>query len=151
RLVDHRGADHAAEAAEIRDREGTTGDFIRLELARAGPPGGSHDGALQVQHALFFGAAYYGDDQAILPRHRDPDVDVVVVDDVVVIQRRVEQGILTQRDDTGPRDERQVGQRETIIGLELRLVTLAHLRHLGHIDAMHGGHVRRGALGHDHV
>src|SRR5581483_3898396 len=52
RLVDHRRADQAAEAAEVRDGECPTLDFVGLELARTGELGEIHDGALQAEHVL---------------------------------------------------------------------------------------------------
>ena len=46
-----------------------------------------------------------------------PEVDVVVDDQRVVADRGVEVGPLVQRVDHGPGDERQVGEREALLGL----------------------------------
>ena len=43
-------------------------------------------------------------------------------------------------------DERQVGEREAVAGLEVRLLLVAELRDLRHVDFMDGGDMRRGPL-----
>ena len=80
--------EQAAEAAEIGDGERAALHFVGLELARAGARGQIDDGALQAQHVLLVGVADHRHDQAVFQRHRDADVDLVVVDDVVAVDAR---------------------------------------------------------------
>ncbi len=62
--------------------------FVGLELPGAGARGQVHDGALQAEHVLLVGVADHRHDQAVLQRHRDADIDLVVVDDVVAVDAR---------------------------------------------------------------
>ena len=100
--------------AEIGDGEGAALHFVGLELAGARAGGEVDDGALQTGHVLLVGTADHGDDQAVFQRHRDANVDFVMVDDIVAVERCVEQREVAQRHRRGARDERQVGEREAI-------------------------------------
>src|SRR5439155_5298685 len=82
RLIDHRSSDHTAEPAEAGDGKCPALDFIRLKLARTGAGGQIDDGALQPEHVLLVRLADDRHDEAVLQRHRDPDIDLVVIDDV---------------------------------------------------------------------
>src|ERR1035437_836306 len=137
-LINDRRAHQAAEAAEVGDGECAARHLVWFELPRAGARRQIHNGALQAEHVLLVRAANDGDDQAVVESDRDADVNFIVVDDVVAIQRGVEQGILAQDGHRGTGDERQVGAVVTVGGLELRLVLVAHARHFGHVDAMDG-------------
>src|SRR5262249_52023363 len=130
RLIDHRRADKTAETAEVGDREGAAGNLVRLELPGAGEAREIHTRELETEDILLVRIADHGNDQPVLQRDRDPDIDFVVIDDVVIIERRVEQRILPEAGYRRARDERQVGQREAVVGLELPLEAIAHLRDL---------------------
>src|ERR1017187_428793 len=78
-------------------------------------------------------------------------MDFIVVDDVVAVERGVDQRELAQGGGGGGGDKGQVGERETVVSLELAFESLPHLRHLGHIHAVDGGDVRGRALGEQHV
>jgi hypothetical protein len=151
RLVDYGGADQATETAEVGDGECPADYFVGLELAGAGARGEVDDGALQAEDVLLVGGADDGDDEAVFESDRNADVDLVVVDDVVAVERGVEERVLAKGGDTGARDEGEVGQREAVRRLEIGFVALAHFGNLGHVDAVHGGDVRGGALRQHHV
>ena len=68
-----------------------------------------------------------GHDQPPVERHGDADVDVLVVDDVVAVDRRVDDRHGAQRVDDRLDDERQVGQLRAG-ALVLGLLRLADLR-----------------------
>ena len=61
---------------------------------------------------MFFSSARldHRHDQAVLERDRDAQVDVVLVDDVVAVDRRVDRLVAAQAIDDHLRDERRVGQ-----------------------------------------
>ena len=63
--------------------------LVRLELPGAGARGEIDDRALQPDDVLLVRVANHGNDQAALERHGDPDVDLVVIDDVRAFDRRV--------------------------------------------------------------
>src|SRR5579863_7275113 len=122
RLIDDRRSENTAEASEIRDGECPTLYFIRLQLARTRASGEIDDGTLQTQHVLLVGIANHRHDQSILQRHRDPDVDFVVVDDVRTFDGGVQNWIFVNGLDSGCDHERQIGKRISIALLELRFV-----------------------------
>ncbi len=57
----------------------------------------------------------------------DPQVDVVVDDELVVADRGVDVRELGDGVDGRPSDERQIGEADALLGLERVLVGLAHL------------------------
>ena len=71
------------------------------------------------------GVANHRHDQSIFQRHRDADIDFVVIDDVVAFDGRVQDGKLVNRFHRRRDHERQVGQRESVALLEFRLVAIA--------------------------
>jgi hypothetical protein len=92
-----------------------------------------------------------GHDQAVFERHGDADIDLVVIEDVGALNRGVDDGECAQGFDGGAGDEGQEGQTEAIAFAELLLGPGAEARDLGHIDAVDGGDVGRGAFGEQHV
>ncbi len=56
------------------------------------------------------GLADHRHDQAVVEGDRDPEVDVLVVDDLVFADRGVQQRVSLQRLDRRERDERQIGE-----------------------------------------
>src|SRR5580658_9685652 len=91
RLIDDRRTYQAAEAAEIGDGERSAHHFIGLQLARTGTRGQIDYGTLQAEYVLLIRGANHGHNQAVLQRNGDADVDLVMVDDVVIVERCVEQ------------------------------------------------------------
>ena len=57
----------------------------------------------------------HGHDQPVLEGDRDPEVDVVVVDDLLAVDRRVERRMMLERLDRGRGDEREVGERDAAL------------------------------------
>ncbi len=82
RLIDDRGGEDAAEAAEVGDGERAALDFVGLQLLGAGARCEIDDGALQAEHVLLIGVADHGNDESAFESYRDAQVDFVVVDDV---------------------------------------------------------------------
>ena len=83
--------------------------------------------------------------------HRDPEVDLGVHEQRVVDHRRVEEREVPQRLDRGPGDERQVGQREPLLGLEALAPGGAHALDGLEVDLVGDERMRRGRLGPHHV
>ena len=139
RLVDDRGEALDAVHAEVRDREGTAAQLFGRQLALAGLFGQFLDLGGDLRQTLLVRVRDVGHHQAVVQRHRDAHVDIVLVDDLVILDRAVEQRELRQ----GLGDElyQQVG----IADLDfLRLELLAVALHLGHVDAQVEGDGRRG-------
>ena len=77
-----------------------------------------------------------------MERHGDADVDVLLVDDVVAIDRRVDDGDRAQRLDRRFDHERRDGQLLPVALDELVLHLLARTRDVRAVDLVHGVHVR---------
>ena len=90
RLVDDRHAELRAELAGVGDGERAAVHFFRLELLRARPLGDVGDRAAQPEQVLLVGVLDDRHDQAALERDGDPEVDVLLVDDVVAVERGVD-------------------------------------------------------------
>ena len=114
--------------------------FARARFAR------SAIGAAQARRR-FFSSAFLIDrhDQPPVERDRDADVDVLVIDDVVAVDRGVDDRHGAQRVDRRLDDERHVGELGAG-ALELRLLRLADLRDAAEVHLEHRVHVRRRLL-----
>ena len=64
-----------------------------------------------ILQAEALGLADHRDDQALLEGDRDPEVDLLLVDDLIAVQPRV-QDRMALVPSTGPGDERQVGEQD---------------------------------------
>ena len=71
--------------------------FFRLELLRPGALGDVGNRAAQAEQVLLVGVLDDRDDEAALERDRDAEVDVLLVDDVVAVERRVDDREAAQR------------------------------------------------------
>src|SRR5262249_12353644 len=140
-----------AEAAEVGDGKSPTLYFIGTKLPGTGACGEVGNGTLQADDVFLVRVANYRDDQAVLERHRDSDIDVAMIEDIGYFNLRVENGELADRRSRGAKNERQIGQAESVLGLEISFNLVAHLGDAGHVDFVDGRHVRRGALAEDHV
>ena len=83
---------------------------------------------------------------AAVERHRDPDVHDAVIDDVGSVDRGVDDRELPESNRRGANHERQERETAPVLLLEVALQLFAHLHDFGHVDSMHCGHMRRGAL-----
>ena len=88
-LVDDRRREHGPELPRVGDRERSAVDLVRLEPLRTRPlrQVGDRDGSALEAEPLRL--TDHGDDQPVLERDGDPEVDIVV-DDLLVLDRRVE-------------------------------------------------------------
>ena len=90
RLVDDGRAEQRAEAAGVGDGERAALHLVGLELLGARARGQVGDRAAQAEHVLLVGVLDHRHDQALIERHGDADVDVLLVDDVVAVDRGVD-------------------------------------------------------------
>ena len=150
RLVDDRHPEERPEDAGVRDRERAAADFVRLELLRARARREIRDRAAQAEQVLLVGILDDGDDQSPVERDRDAEVHVLVIDDVVAVDRRVDDGHGAKRFDDGLQNEREIRQLGAG-ALVLRLLRFANLRDAREVDLEHRVHVRRRPPAHDHV
>ena len=92
---------------------GTSSGFSWRERARAAR---STIERCKPDHVLLVGVADHRHDQAraAVERHRDAEVDLVVIDDVRAVDRGVDDRERAQRFGRGAGDERQEGQREAV-------------------------------------
>src|SRR5207237_5045735 len=81
----------AADAAEARDREGAALEVGRLQLAVARDFGNLAELAREIEHPFAIGIAHHGYDEPARRVDRNPDVVVVLDDDVLA--RLVERGV----------------------------------------------------------
>jgi hypothetical protein len=88
-------------------------------------------------------------DEAARAAHRDTDVEVAVVDDVVTVDRGIDHGEALERVHRGLDEERHEAQAHAVLLLEALLVFLAHLHHRRHVHFVERGEDRRGGLRHD--
>ena len=94
RLVDDRRAELLAEDAGVGQREGAAGDLVGSELLAAGALGDIDDGARDAEEVLLLGLLDDRDDEAPVQRDGDADVDALVVEDGVALDRGVDDRVL---------------------------------------------------------
>ena len=127
RLIDHRRREHAAEAAEVGDRERAARRPRPASAdanARALPD--PRSSAAARRHSSHRHCESPGRSGRPLQRHGDAEIDLVVIDDVRAFDRGVDDAGTARNASRGrARDERQERQRESVLRLEVLLVPFA--------------------------
>jgi len=115
RLIDDRTGKQSAERSGVRDREGSSGEFIGSETLR---PCSLRDVAYRMRELVQveeFGASNYGDDETlVVDVDRNPEIYVEMNDEFIVTNRRVESRKVAKRFDGRNRVEGQVTQTEAL-------------------------------------
>ena len=89
------------------------------------------------------GIANDGNDQSALAADRDTDIVIVVVNDVISVNARVDFGKFPERFGTGFNKERHETQRDAMFFQETVFIGFAQGNDLAHIDLIEGGQHRR--------
>ena len=108
------------------------------------------DGPAQTEHVLLVGILDHGHDQPVVERDRDAKVDVFLVDDILAVNRRVDDRMSMQYFDDHAGDECHVGQLRAGL-LVFRFLLLAQLFDRREVDVKHRVHVRRRVAAENHV
>src|SRR2546428_295551 len=145
RVQDGGGEERAVDAA-VGDGEGAAGEVVELELAVAREARQPRDLALDVRERHALGVVEHGNDEAALRPHRHPEVNELLVDDVVAADLGVDHRDVAQRRDAGAREERHEAEPDAVLLLEALLVLGAQRDHRAHIDLVEGGEDGGGSL-----
>ena len=150
RLIDDRGREHGTELPRVGDRERPTVDLVGLESLRTSALGQLGDRRREPLEAEPLGSRDHRNDQPLVERHRDPEVDVVVMDELVAIDRRVEDRVMGESLDRRAGDEGEIGEPHA--APRHRLLELgAARRDARHVDLDDRRAVRRRAAAVAHV
>ena len=144
-LVDDRGVEQGARAADVGDREGAAGQLVRADLVVAGAGGEVGDVPGEAGDVQLVGVRDHRDEQAARGVDRDGQVHGPVVGHLLalLVDRGVELRVLLERLDRRLREERQVGQLDALAALELGLGLRAQPGDAGDVDLLHGGQLGR--------
>jgi hypothetical protein len=134
RRVDDRCRQHRAEHAAVGDRERAAGELLDRELAVLRALAEVGDLLLDLGERRLVGVAQDRHDEPPRAADRDADVVVAVVDDVVAVDRRVDQRELAQRVHGGLDEEAHEAELDAELLLEALLVAAAQLDHRLHVD-----------------
>jgi hypothetical protein len=121
RRVQDRGAQQAAEHAAVRDAERPAGQLLDAELAVLDGRRQPLDLALDLGEPHPLGVPQHRDGQPPLGADRDPEVDEVVVHDVLALDAGVDARELLQGQHDGPAEEAHEPQPDPVRFLELVL------------------------------
>ena len=124
-LVDDGDAEFVAEDSGIGEGKGGSADFIRGQLLRARAAGEVRDGAGEVGEAALFCFAHCGHDQSPLEGDGDAEVDVGVIVNGVVDERRVDDGVVPQGFDRSGCDEGHVSELDAVALFESGALAIA--------------------------
>src|SRR6476620_10972853 len=87
RLMNNRGAEQAAEAAMVRNRECPALHLIGAELLGSGAFGQIRDFFRQLRETLAIGMPHHRNKQSLFQRSGDPDMKIFLDDDALVSPR----------------------------------------------------------------
>src|SRR6185503_21338482 len=90
RLVDDRRSEQAAEHAWVRDREGAAGHFVGFQLLGPGAVSKIICSACESGNAQIVSAFDYGNNQTPVECDGHPEIDVLLVNDLLAIYLCVE-------------------------------------------------------------
>ena len=138
--------EHRAEHAAVGDRERAAGQLLDRELALLRALAEVGDRLLDLGERQLVGVAQDRHHQPARAAHRDADVEVAVVDDVVAVDRGVHHRELLQRVHRRLDEERHEAELHAVLLLEALLVAVAQIHHRLHVDLVEGREDRRGRL-----
>ena len=124
--------------------------FVRCQLFGARAHRRVGDRTTETEQVFLASVPDHWHDQAGLKRHGDSQVDILLVDDALTIQRRIDNRISPQRVDHCPGNKRHVGELDAKPRV-LRLLRLPESLDGGEIDVKDRMHMGRRPLAENHV
>ena len=140
--VDKQRAEHAA----VGDGEGAALHLVDGQRAFLGALAEVGDRLLDLGEAHRLGVANDRNDQALGRGHRDRDVEIIVIDDLVAVDAGVDRGHVARGERAGLHEEAHEAKADAVLLLEQVLVAGARLDHRRHVDVVERGQHRRGVL-----
>ena len=150
-LIDNGETDLIAEDSGIGEGEGRSADFVGGELLGARAAGEVGDRSGEIREAALFGFADGGHDESPLEGDGDAEIEIGVIVDGVVDERRIDDGVVAQCLNGGDGDERHVGELDAVALLEGSPFAIAEARYARHVDLVNGVDMRADALALDHA
>ena len=145
RVQDRRRHQRAVDAA-IGDGEGTAGHVVRRDLAVAGAVAEVGDAGLDFSKAETAGVTHHRNDKPLRRADGNPDIIVVLVDDVGAVDFGVHRWKFLKRLDRGQHEHAHEAETGAVGGLEFLPVGTAERHQRGHVDLVEGGQHRRRVL-----
>ena len=136
--VNDGGGQHGAKRAAIADREGAAGHLFNAQLAVARLDAVLGNFFLNLCKAHLVSIAQNRHHQTTWRAYRNANVKVAVVDDVIAIDRRIEQREFFQRMDCRLDEKAHEAQLDAVLFFKLFLHAFAHIHHRGHVDFVEG-------------
>ena len=146
RRIDDRRRQHRAEHAAVGDGERAAGELLDGELAFLRALAEIGDLLLDLGDRHLVGVAQDRHHEAARAAHRDADVEVAVIDDVVAVDRRVDDRIFLERMHRRLDEEAHEAELDAVLLLEALLVAVAQLDHRRHVHFVERGEDRGGRL-----
>src|SRR5918998_301034 len=134
--------EQAPEDPAVGDRKGTSGQVFEGELALAGLGGEVRDAALYLGEALAVGVAHDGDDEPLLGRDGDAYVVVVLEDELVALELRVDLRERLEGADGGLGEEAHEAEAGARTLLEGVLAPFSQGHYRAHVRLVKGGEHR---------
>src|SRR5690606_38496376 len=135
--------------AAVDDGEGAAMQLVEGPLAITRSGGELGDGAFDLGEALPVGIANDGHHESLVGADGDADVVVVLLDDLVPLDLRVQEGELLQGTDHRAGEERHEAELQSVLLDEISLPALADLEDAAEVDLVEGGEAGRGLLSFD--
>ena len=149
--IEDRGAQQGSVDAAVGDGEDAALEVGKTDLSFAGLDGVSEEFLLEPGKGELLAITDDGDDQSLLGADGHPDVVVVVLDEFVPFQLRVDLRNGLQRFDDGLDEEGHEAELHAILGLETLLDLLAEAHDGAHVDLVEGGEDGGSLLGVDQL
>src|SRR5690606_16655376 len=105
---------HGAEHAAVGDGEGTACQLFQTELAVTRTRAEVGNRFLDVGDGHLVGVAQNGHHQTTRAANGNADVKVAVIDDVLAVHGRIDDGVLLQRSDSGLHEEGHEEQLDAV-------------------------------------
>ena len=140
------GVDSKPEHAAVGDGEGAAGHLLDGQRAFLGALAELGDGLLDLGEAHPVGVADDRHDQPLGRRHRDRDVEIIVIDDLVALDAGVDRGHVLRGERDRLHEKAHEAQADAVLLLEQILVAGARVDHRRHVDVVERRQQRGGVL-----
>ena len=146
RRVQDRHRQHRAIDAAIRDGEGAAGHFLDGQLAVARPAAEIGDLRFDICETHLVGVAQDRHHQTLRCANGHADIVIILVDDLVAMDFRVDRGHFLQGADRRLGEEGHEAQLDAVFLLEGIAIFGPQRHQRRHVDLVEGGQHRRGVL-----
>ena len=103
---------------------------------------------LDIRKGFLIGITDHGNDQSAFRPHSDPDIEVMILNEIIAIEATIDGGASLECAHRGLDEERHKAELHSVLFDKAVLLSGPQIHHCAHVALIKGGENRRGVLRH---